>query len=58
MPATTALRWIKTLTEHGLFVRVADPQDGRRVYIELSNEAAAALESYLRVVQRLSPLAV
>ena len=58
VPATTALRWIKTMTEHGLFVRVADPQDGRRVYIELSDQAAAALESYLRAVQRLSPLAV
>jgi hypothetical protein len=58
VPATTALRWIKTLTDHGLFVRVADPQDGRRVYIELSEKAAAALESYLRAVQRLSPLAV
>jgi len=58
VPATTALRWIKTLTEHGLFVRVADPQDGRRVYIELSDEAAGALESYLRAVQRLSPMAV
>lgn len=58
VPATTALRWIKTLTEHGLFVRVADPQDGRRVYIELSDKAAGALESYLRAVQRLSPLAV
>ena len=32
VPATTALRWIKTLTDHGLFVRVADPQDGRRVH--------------------------
>ncbi len=58
VPATTALRWIKTLTEHGLFVRVADPQDGRRVYIELSDQAAAALENYLRAVQRLSPLAI
>jgi hypothetical protein len=58
VPATTALRWIKTLTDHGLFVRVADPQDGRRVYIELSDLAAAALENYLRAVQRLSPLAV
>ena len=58
VPATTALRWIKTLTEHGLFVRVADPQDGRRVYIELSDGAAAALENYLRAVQRLSPLAI
>jgi Winged helix DNA-binding domain len=58
VPATTALRWIKTLTEHGLFVRVADPQDGRRVYIELSDNAAAALENYLRAVQRLSPLTI
>jgi DNA-binding transcriptional ArsR family regulator len=58
VPATTALRWIKTLTDHGLFVRVADPQDGRRVYIELSDQAAAALENYLRAVQRLSPIAV
>jgi hypothetical protein len=58
VPATTALRWIKTLTEHGLFVRVADPQDGRRVYIELSDTAAAALEQYLRAVQRLSPLSI
>ena len=58
VPATTALRWIKTLTDHGLFVRVADPQDGRRVYIELSDKAAAALENYLRAVQRLSPLAL
>lgn len=53
VPATTALRWIKTMTEHGLFVRVADPQDGRRVYIELSDHAASALQNYLRAVQRL-----
>lgn len=56
VPATTALRWIKALTEHGLFVRSADPQDGRRVYIELSEGAAAALAAYLRAAQRLSPL--
>ena len=58
VPATTALRWIKTLTEHGLFVRVADPQDGRRVYIELSDAAATAVENYLLAAQRLSPLSV
>jgi DNA-binding transcriptional ArsR family regulator len=58
VPATTALRWIKTLTEHGLFVRVADPEDGRRVYIQLSDQAADALDAYLRAVQRLSPLAI
>ncbi|QPQ56097.1 winged helix DNA-binding protein [Allosphingosinicella flava] len=55
VPATTALRWIKTLTEHGLFVRSADPEDGRRVYIELSEGAAAALSAYLRAAQRQSP---
>jgi Winged helix DNA-binding domain len=58
VPATTALRWIKTMTDHGLFVRAADPQDGRRVYIELSDDAAAGLEAYLRAVQRLSPTAI
>ncbi len=39
-PATTALRWIRTLTDLGVFVRVADPTDGRRVFIELSETAA------------------
>jgi predicted transcriptional regulator len=30
VPATTALRWIKTMTDVGLFKRRADPHDGRR----------------------------
>lgn len=55
VPPTTALRWIKTLTDHGLFVRAADPQDGRRVYIGLSDAAAAAMEAYLRAARRISP---
>jgi hypothetical protein len=58
VPATTALRWIKTMTDQHLFVRVADPQDGRRVFIELSDEAAAGLDAYLRAAQRISPLMV
>lgn len=57
VPPTTALRWIKTLTDCGHLVRAADPQDGRRVYIELSPKAAAGMEAYLRAVQRISPLA-
>lgn len=52
VPATTALRWIKAMTERGLFVRVADPQDGRRVYIALSDEAATGMAHYLAAVQR------
>jgi DNA-binding MarR family transcriptional regulator len=56
VPATTALRWIKTLTDLGLLVRAADPQDGRRVYIELSANAAARMEGYFKAAQRISPL--
>lgn len=56
VPPTTALRWIKALTEKGLFVRRADPADGRRVYIELSDEAARALAAYLRAANRISPI--
>lgn len=54
VPASTALRWIKALTDRGLFVRSADPQDGRRVYIELSDDTARALTAYLRAVQRMA----
>ncbi|WP_243444702.1 winged helix DNA-binding protein [Sphingosinicella humi] len=58
VPPTTALRWIKGLCEHGLFERSADPEDGRRVFIGLSDEAAAAMEAYLKAALRISPLPV
>jgi len=48
------LRWIKTLTEQGVLVRIADPDDGRRVFIELSRDAAHEMLAYLAAVQRLS----
>jgi len=56
VPPTTALRWIKSLTDLGLLVRSADPEDGRRVYVELSPETTGALHSYLQAAQRVSPL--
>ena len=56
VPPTTALRWIKTLTDMGLRLRAADPQDGRRVYIELSHATASGLEAYLTAAHRISPL--
>lgn len=46
VPATTALRWIKTMVERGLFVRRADPHDGRRVFIELAPAASQAMRRY------------
>ena len=45
-PATTALRWIKTLTDEGIFVRVADPHDGRRIHIYLSDDSRQRLDEY------------
>ena len=50
VPATTALRWIKTMTEQGLFVRRADPHDGRRVFVELAPAASNAMRRYFAEV--------
>ena len=50
VPATTALRWIKTMTDNGLFRRRADPHDGRRVFIELSPDASLAMRRYFAEV--------
>lgn len=58
VPPTTALRWIKGLCDQGIFVRVADPEDGRRVFIELADKSAAAMENYLKAAQRVSALIV
>ncbi|QJU60372.1 MarR family transcriptional regulator [Sphingomonas sp. AP4-R1] len=52
VPATTGLRWIKTLTDGGLFLRVADPRDGRRIFIELSEAAARGMSGYFRALDR------
>ena len=50
VPATTALRWIKTMTDSGLFQRRADPHDGRRVFIELAPQASVAMRRYFAEV--------
>lgn len=52
VPATTALRWLKSLTDKGMFVRRADPRDGRRVFVELSRPASIALRRYFADVGR------
>lgn len=46
VPATTALRWIKRMTDVGLFKRCADPHDGRRVFVKLSSSASDSLRRY------------
>jgi DNA-binding MarR family transcriptional regulator len=52
VPATTALRWLKSMTERGIFVRRADPHDGRRVFVELSRDASLAMRRYFAEVGR------
>ena len=52
VPATTALRWLKSLTQQGLFVRRPDPHDGRRVFVELAPETSRALRRYFAEVGR------
>jgi DNA-binding MarR family transcriptional regulator len=50
VPPTTALRWIKTMTDKGLIIRRDDPLDGRRVYVELSHESSVALREYFEQI--------
>lgn len=50
VPATTALRWLKAMVQQGLFVRRADPHDGRRVFVELAPDASRALRRYFAEV--------
>jgi DNA-binding MarR family transcriptional regulator len=50
VPATTALRWLKTMVSQGIFVRRADPHDGRRVFVELAPEASQQLRRYFAEV--------
>ena len=53
VPPTTALRWLKTLVEEGIFVRRADPHDGRRVFVELAPESSQALRRYFAEIQQV-----
>lgn len=46
VPTSTALRWIGAMVDEGLFVRRPDPENGRRVFVELSSHASRAMESY------------
>jgi DNA-binding MarR family transcriptional regulator len=55
VPATTALRWLKSLVEKGLMTRRDDPLDARRVFVELSPHSSRALRSYFAEVYRTMP---
>jgi hypothetical protein len=50
VPTTTALRWIKGMTDAGMLARRSDPEDGRRSFIDLSDDAAEAMDRYIALV--------
>lgn len=52
VPATTALRWIKTMTGYGWLIRVRDESDGRRVYVHLADDVRLKLDIYFDALQR------
>lgn len=50
VPTTTALRWIKHMTETGWLVRKDDPLDARRKFVDLSGESWARMTAFLEQV--------
>jgi len=56
VPTTTGLRWIRALGDRGIFVRSADPKDGRRMFVDLSDQAAEAMTDYFGGARKLGLL--
>lgn len=48
VPTTTALRWIRTLSDAGMVLRSTDPLDARRSFLVLSDAAHHAMLAWLR----------
>lgn len=55
VPATTALRWIKTMTDKGLISRSADAHDGRRIYLHITDHVLEAMDEFLARAEDLPP---
>jgi hypothetical protein len=55
VPPTTALRWVTAMTESGMLVRRQDPDDARRVFIELSEDSSAKLDDYFAAAGHSAP---
>lgn len=51
VPVTTALRWINSMTEMGIFIRSQDPFDQRRFYVSLSQSASMSMRGFISTDQ-------
>jgi DNA-binding MarR family transcriptional regulator len=58
VPPTTALRWIKAMTDHSMFERCADPDDGRRIFIQLSDAALRGMARYFGAMKKAGGLVI
>lgn len=52
VPMSTALRWVKQMTDAGLLLRWTDPKDRRRDLIALTESTASHMREYLAVVHK------
>ena len=55
VPATTALRWLKTLVDEGVCTRQPDERDNRRIYVELVPEVSNAFRRYFAQTIETAP---
>lgn len=53
VPPTTALRWITSMVKNGLLERRQDPNDARRVFLELANDTAGKIEEYFKKASQI-----
>lgn len=51
VPATTALRWLKTLSDNGQIIRDRDNQDGRRIFVAISEQSLNQLDAYFDEIE-------
>src|SRR5690606_42073885 len=47
VPATTALRRISDLVSEGLVTRIRDENDGRRVFVDLTDDGFSRMTAYI-----------
>lgn len=56
VPMTTALRWIGILIDEKLVERRGDPADRRRMFLELTDEAASMMAGYFNSAEDMFSL--
>jgi hypothetical protein len=58
VPATTALRWIRQMTDLGLLGRIEDNEDRRRAFIVLTERSRSAMSAYFTALGEEAAIAV